>query len=264
MYGSGGVGPDRHTPPMSCLFCRRDDGGFTSREHAFPESLGNVELILPPGVVCDRCNNGPLATLDKALCEFGPISLRRTMLGVRSKAGKIPAFRTGNGRVEHVPGADGVDPTLIFSGSQGRSMLREQTRHPDGRVELRWSGAMSGPRMTSRYAAKLHRALLKAALELAWLDHKERAFDADFDHIREAALGAPRDGFLTMASAVDPNEMNSTINYWLNPAGDDSGRILVLMNYAGLQLGTDSRHPRPLGDPAPGPITWRFTESDYA
>lgn len=243
------------------MSCRRDDGGFTSREHAFPESLGNVELILPPGVVC---NNGRLSALDKALCDFGPISMCRTMLGVRSKAGKIPAFRTGDGQVEHIPRTDGADPTLIFSGSQGRSMLREEARHSDGRLELRWAGAMGGPRMTSRYAAKLHRALLKAALELAWLDHKERAFDADFDHIREAALGAPRDGFLTMVSAVDPNEMNSMINYWLNPAGDDSGRILVLMNYAGIQLGTDSRLPRPLGDTAPGLITWRFTEADYA
>lgn len=249
---------------MSCLFCRRVDGRFTSREHAFPKSLGNLDLILPPGIVCDRCNNGPLATLDKALCEFGPISMRRTMLGVRSKAGRMPALRTGDGRVEHVPGADGNDPTLIFSGSQGRSMLRVVARHADGRVELSWSGKTGGPRMTSRYAAKIHRALLKAALELVWLDHKDRAFNADFDHIREAVLGASRDGFLTIVSAVDPNDTNSTIHYWLDPAGDDSGRRLVLMNYAGIQLGTDSRLPRPLGDPAPGLVTWLFTEADYA
>jgi hypothetical protein len=51
-----------------CLFCKSSDGDFTSREHIFPETVGNTDLaMLPPGVVCDRCNNGPLARLDKAL-----------------------------------------------------------------------------------------------------------------------------------------------------------------------------------------------------
>ena len=45
----GGVGV-----VSDCLFCRRGDGGWTSREHVIPESMGNTELILPPGVVCDR------------------------------------------------------------------------------------------------------------------------------------------------------------------------------------------------------------------
>lgn len=39
---------------QGCIFCRRHDGGFTSREHVFPESLGNEEVVLPRGVVCDR------------------------------------------------------------------------------------------------------------------------------------------------------------------------------------------------------------------
>jgi hypothetical protein len=37
-----------------CIFCRRHDGGFTRREHVFPESLGNETVILEPGIVCDR------------------------------------------------------------------------------------------------------------------------------------------------------------------------------------------------------------------
>lgn len=44
-----------------CLFCLRDDGGFTSREHIFSEGVGNHKYVLQPGIVCDRCNNGPLA-----------------------------------------------------------------------------------------------------------------------------------------------------------------------------------------------------------
>jgi len=83
-----------------CLFCKRKDGGFTTQEHIFPESLGNTELVLPPGVVCDRCNNEKLSTLDQTICDFMPISLRRTMLGIPSKAGKIPGFRFSEGTID--------------------------------------------------------------------------------------------------------------------------------------------------------------------
>jgi len=40
-----------------CLFCGRDSASSKSVEHIIPESLGNTELILPQGVVCDKCNN---------------------------------------------------------------------------------------------------------------------------------------------------------------------------------------------------------------
>src|SRR5580704_10566091 len=105
-----------------CLFCRRSDGGFTSTEHAFPESLGNSELVLPPGVVCDRCNNGILSQLDQEICNFAPIAMRRTVLGIESKSGKLPLLRCVQGTVEHVPGSDGADPTLVFRSQGGHEM----------------------------------------------------------------------------------------------------------------------------------------------
>lgn len=82
-----------------CLFCRRDDGGFVSREHIFPETIGNTDLaMLPPGVVCDRCNNGPLAALGQTLCAYLPIAMRRAVLGMTNKAGK--RRRSDSRRVE--------------------------------------------------------------------------------------------------------------------------------------------------------------------
>ena len=42
---------------MKCIFCKSDSSGSRSVEHVIPESLGNTEHILPPGVVCDKCNN---------------------------------------------------------------------------------------------------------------------------------------------------------------------------------------------------------------
>jgi hypothetical protein len=98
-----------------CLFCRRTDGGFTTAEHALPESLGNTEVVLPNCVVCDRCNNGVLSDLDNALADFLPIKFRRTALGVVSKSGKVPVTRFSKGRVTN-RGRDPVtqEPQLFF------------------------------------------------------------------------------------------------------------------------------------------------------
>ncbi len=54
-----------------CIFCAENSEASQSVEHIIPESLGNRELILPKGVVCDKCNNyfarkieGPVLALD--------------------------------------------------------------------------------------------------------------------------------------------------------------------------------------------------------
>ena len=85
-----------------CLFCRKSDGGFTGEEHIFPESLGNNELVLPIGVVCDRCNHGVLSELDQALAGFLPIEMMRTWHGIPSKTGRLPSFKFDNGSLRCV------------------------------------------------------------------------------------------------------------------------------------------------------------------
>jgi hypothetical protein len=89
-----------------CLICRRSDGGFSTDEHIVPESLGNTDKILPPGVVCDRCNHEVCAPLDEALCTFGPVQMLRTMRQQPTKSGKLPSVKFDNGRLESTgPGA---------------------------------------------------------------------------------------------------------------------------------------------------------------
>ena len=70
-------------------------GGFTTEEHPIPESIGNHELILPRGVVCDRCNLGPLSVLDQRLADFFPAKMRRTTVGVVSTCGGSLSTRAG-------------------------------------------------------------------------------------------------------------------------------------------------------------------------
>ena len=234
----------RTAEDRGCLVCRRSDGGFKTQEHVFPESIGNKELVLPRGIVCDRCNNEALALLDQGICDFPAVKMRRTMLGIRSKAGQIPEFRFTQGSMKHRPGEDGADPTLIFEHPTENGSLRETSRTPDGKVTLEWK-ASGGRRMTPRYASVLSRGVLKSALECAWLDHGKKMLEPRFDHIRSAVLGEPRVGYFAMAKSANPDDTSVSLTYHLVLGADGLWRMPVVVSYFGVMVLTDSRLPEP-------------------
>jgi len=81
-----------------CIFCKQNSSTakFESKEHIIPDSLGNKELILPAGVVCDNCNNRVLSALDDALVGFLPVKLQRVLGGVVNKKGNVPILSSAN------------------------------------------------------------------------------------------------------------------------------------------------------------------------
>ena len=128
-----------------CLYCKQSDVPFTSVEHVIPESLGNQGLrgkppmVLPKGVVCDRCNHGKLSNLDNALIDFSPISLMRTRYGVRSKRGALPSAKLGNARLRSLsPGNILIEP--------GSSQKAFQVDRSKGRFNMQ---LLSNRRMTT-------------------------------------------------------------------------------------------------------------------
>lgn len=241
-----------------CLVCRGSDGGFTSAEHAFPESLGNTEIVLQNGVVCDRCNNGVLSDLDQTLTEFWPLKLRRTMLGISSKAGEVPvsSFRTGSLK------NTGEANLMIELAHPKDTKTFRTTDLGGGRVKLDLS-LTGGRRMTPRYAATLSRAFLKVSLECAWLDHGEEMLGGEFDHVRDAILGAPRDGYLAIARKADPDHTSVELTYWLLAAEDGRRYFAVSAKLFGVYVLTESLKPRPPGEsPGDEVCLITFTESD--
>lgn len=74
----------------SCLFCR-GDGPFTTVEHIVPESLGNDMDVLRE-VVCDQCQNYLGLAVEKPALDATPFGFWRTVLGTKTKAGKMPKF----------------------------------------------------------------------------------------------------------------------------------------------------------------------------
>lgn len=170
---------ERDDPPLHgrCLYCLRSDRPFRSREHIIPESLGNAEFALPRGVVCDRCNNEVLSTLDAALVDFPAVKFLRTLKGLVNKEGNIPASRWGN--------------ATITQPSRGHLVIESNSRKVSQPTAegFKLNLTSGGPIPASRYAL-IARDLYKITLGFIYVDHgPEEAFSTKYDELRQVILG---------------------------------------------------------------------------
>ena len=78
---------------MRCIFCKQNSDSSKSVEHIVPESLGNIEHILPPGVVCDRCNNYFARKVEGPLLSTEYFIHARSKKTIPNKRGRIPSIR---------------------------------------------------------------------------------------------------------------------------------------------------------------------------
>lgn len=235
-----------------CLICRRSDGGFSSVEHILPESIGNTEKMLPAGVVCDRCNHGPLSQIDRALGGFLPIEMMRTWHGIPAKSGSLPAFKFDNGTME--TRAPGHVHLLLDS-------ARDQPPRPPA-PPGRTSFSFSARRMkdtTPRRLRDVQRALLKMVIEFAWIDLGEaEALSGKFDHIRDKVLGASHAGYLVFPKEVKTRE-DVEIQYEERKRVEDGRPMFgVAGSFWGFQIFTDSLFEKPTMKIPPGWIVRHF------
>ncbi|MEJ7786880.1 MAG: hypothetical protein WKF96_18930 [Solirubrobacteraceae bacterium] len=175
----------RHS--QGCLFCRGHDGGFVGREHIFSESLGNLtDYVLPPGVVCDRCNNGPLSAADGELIGFEPIAMLRAERGLPTKSGKPIAVKFANA-------------TLWFS-APGQLNVESNSAKTTRRMSAAGGELdLLGRPITPRRARLMVRSIWKSTLELIYLDAGPRiAFLEIFDSARSATLDDHSRGWATL------------------------------------------------------------------
>ncbi len=165
------------------MFCLRRDGGFVSEEHLWAESLGNPEVVLEPGVVCDRCNANTLAQLDEALITYPPIAVTSASLGLRNKKGRLVSREFASGGVFPVETEDGIH--VFFREAQ-------TTAHPENG---RWEFVLTD-HLTGRQLGKVARAVLATGLEAkARKEGKAAVMLPQFDGVREAVLDG-YDGYL--------------------------------------------------------------------
>jgi hypothetical protein len=231
-------GAPRHR--RQCLFCSRSDGGFQSVEHIVSEGLGNTELVLPKGVVCDRCNHGQLALLDDALTSFMPIAVARTAYGIKRKGGGLPTARLGNALIRRVD-----DTTVHF---ETKSRRATETRHDGATLNL------IGRRLTPRYSQTMARALLKVALECAWLDFGDDVLAPGFDHLRQIVLTGGHPGYLMLLRQGRPEGRRVAIQYKTLRLQRDRVDVAVVADLLGTLMATDSANPAPQGPANPADV----------
>ena len=235
-----------------CLICRRTDGGFSAQEHIIPESLGNTTKILPVGVVCDRCNNGVCSQVDNALCNFFPIQLMRTSYRQQSKSGKLPSVRFDNGSIE----ATGPSDVSLWLSS---AKWQRDLPAPPGYKSFSFTAKRHD--LTPERLSKVHRGLVKQALEFAWLDlGEERALSAEFDRERDLILHGGHQGYISTVRTIkfgDDIESGMTYAHRLRTS-DRHPLMFILARYWNVPFITDTLFPEPNGPLHDELLVWTF------
>ncbi len=177
---------------MNCIFCKGDSSRSRSREHVIPESLGNTEHVLKPGIVCDQCNNYFASKVEGPLLSNPYFRYQCSQAEIPSKKGRPsrvrglhPQSRTVIEVVRNLDGS-GISVGAAFERDEkrwGEALLATQT----GRIYV--------PHPTTPDEALMSRFLAKVAVEclaLKFLDHEnginkivsERALDPLRDYAR--------------------------------------------------------------------------------
>lgn len=221
----------------TCLYCKQTDGSFTSREHCIPESLGNQghgdkpEIILPKGVVCDKCNNEVLSGLDKTLIDFMPISLMRTNFGVLSKTGKLPETKFSNATFRmFAPGH------VVFESNSPKASQDKG----GGRVN---SNLLSNRKATPRQRRDVTKALFKMTLGCMYIDQPAVALSERFDPVRRMIRGEEDfRGYVTVVTrAWEPTEdnMRTGLSYGLLEGTNLKPTVWTRFDFLKISLFTD-------------------------
>lgn len=114
--------PDYSLEPAQCIYCLTTSGTFNSHEHPVPESLGNYDLYLPRGCVCDSCNHRILSDLDKAVADAGPIGALRVHAVLYGKTGKLSSANLPDATVIRTSPHD-----VAMLSKKGEDIVREHT-----------------------------------------------------------------------------------------------------------------------------------------
>lgn len=165
---------------MRCIFCSQEATGGRRVEHIIPESLGGGDwCVLPPGIVCDFCNQYFGSKIEGFAAADFPLNMIRLMNGVVTKKRKwatLPHYR-GLLEARPIPGTIGLEPASdeieqrILNGQITQLRVLAETRSP----------------------ALLCRMLLKIGIETIAYDNISDALSERYDAARQFAR-APRNG----------------------------------------------------------------------
>lgn len=192
-------------PPFKCLFCLTQKGPFLRVEHPIPESLGNDEIYLKPGFVCDFCNQYFGSKVEQKVLDSPPFAIERTAAIVKTKKGKLPKFQrnpdlslftTGykDKLIFAIPPSEyfGINPKHFFPDNAGNIILRLAPKKDE-----------------DFYAIRL---LLKMGLELLLWNNEVNPYDCRFNDARNYARYAATGTSWEMGYAIYPRREDLNIS----------------------------------------------------
>lgn len=138
-----------------CLFCNSNCDDSHSVEHIIPESLGNIDHMLPAGIVCDKCNNYFSRKVEKPFLEHPTLISLRFSMHIPSKRNNIPSL---SGIIlPNIPvsvNRDTRNPSDLFIDVPDDS-ADVVSRMKQGKLLLPFSPDMPDGSVTSRFLAKV-------------------------------------------------------------------------------------------------------------
>jgi hypothetical protein len=219
-------------PGRTCLYCSQIDpvGG---EEHVLSVALGNWFWVIPPDVVCARCNNEVLSRLDMKLQQHPFIALIRVLSGVAGREGQPPRVGASN---------------MVLRRDENGELNIETNhrRHVDEDEEsvsatVRWSNF--GPRQRREIA----RALLKVGLGTAWLARgPAETSQQRWNHVRDAVLEVGR---VPLRTGFGNSELPGHALQVLTIAGVSTAAVRVSFNYFGVELWVETEGFRDQASP---------------
>jgi hypothetical protein len=213
---SNGIYPPKIARENQCIYCKRGTGSFSRFDHIVPESLGNETSLLPPGFVCDDCNEA-LGRIEGRMVAGLPFKLLRPYLLWENKKARLPRAKFRDAHIER------VSPNRVnFKSMTKKSVLREE-RLPDGRVKFTLDVKESFD------VHALARGLMKIGLGVIALENgREKALDPKYDLARNYVLkGGTFPNKMLMAKENTPQP--GGMMQWVHTAGGGAGMVIQLL-----------------------------------
>lgn len=143
---------------MRCVYCKSPSSESKSVEHVVPESLGNTSLILPPGIVCDGCNNYFSRKVEAPFLNHPWTQRLRHDQGLPSKRGRVPrqrALASGVGEVSMLAGPHGSQRSIAFETEADARRFLDRRRAGEPMVTREIVPPPPDSTTTSRFLAKV-------------------------------------------------------------------------------------------------------------
>lgn len=169
--------------PFQCLY-KCDDGTprtFKTEYHLVPRSDCRVNIVLPPGFVCDQCNTF-FSKLENHFVHHRPGSSNRLFALQSTKRGNTPQLQTTNGKA----GREDNGSTCTFNLPLDTI---EYEPLPNGDIRL-----LCKYKQKRFNSLKVSRLLAKIAIETLIHDGEESEYwpyRQEFDHLRNYARRGP-------------------------------------------------------------------------